>query len=95
MFQAASCQQRSGFLDRAPEAPGAAKVRFADFCACLQRIDRNNRASNKVYRSAMHIALYRSAALSLALAAMLLRALLSDGWMPSANAAGTLFTICS
>jgi hypothetical protein len=43
----------------------------------------------------MHIALHRSAALSLALAAMLLRALLPDGWMPSANASGSLFTICS
>jgi hypothetical protein len=43
----------------------------------------------------MHSALHRSAALSLALAAMLLRVLLPDGWMPSANDSGTLFTICS
>ncbi|HLJ52935.1 MAG TPA: hypothetical protein VKT24_06075 [Rhizomicrobium sp.] len=43
----------------------------------------------------MHTALYRSAALSLALAAMLLRAFLPDGWMPSAPGSGTLFTICS
>lgn len=35
----------------------------------------------------------RSIALSLALCAMLLRALLPDGWMPAANAAG--FVICS
>jgi hypothetical protein len=43
----------------------------------------------------MHISLYRSAALSLALAAMLLRALLPDGWMPSDQAGGAFFTICS
>ena len=41
----------------------------------------------------MRIALHRSAALGLALAAMLLRALLPDGWMPSASV--TLLTICS
>src|SRR5258706_7782302 len=35
----------------------------------------------------------RSAAIALALAAMALRALLPDGWMPSAHAAP--FTICS
>jgi len=43
----------------------------------------------------MRIALHRSAALSLALTAMLLRAFLPDGWMPSAPGSGTLFTICS
>jgi hypothetical protein len=43
----------------------------------------------------MHIALHRSAALSLALAAMLLRALLPDGWMPNDHAGGAFFTICS
>ncbi|MBL6854110.1 MAG: hypothetical protein ISS15_07490 [Alphaproteobacteria bacterium] len=37
----------------------------------------------------------RSIALSLALCAMVLRALLPDGWMPAANAAGTPFVICS
>ena len=39
----------------------------------------------------------RSIAVSLALCAMLLRALLPDGWMPAANAAaaGTPFVICS
>jgi|SRR5579871_2132103 len=36
---------------------------------------------------------YRPLAISLALAAMLLRALLPDGWMPSA--AGSTLTICS
>jgi hypothetical protein len=36
----------------------------------------------------------RSAAISLALCAMVLRALLPDGWMPSAGA-GSLFVICS
>ena len=41
----------------------------------------------------MHIALYRSAALSLALAAMLLRALVPSGWMPSDHVGG--LTICS
>jgi len=41
----------------------------------------------------MRFPLHRSAAISLALAAMLLRALLPDGWMPSADAAP--FTICS
>jgi hypothetical protein len=41
----------------------------------------------------MHIALYRSAAFSLALAAMLLRAFVPNGWMPSDHAGG--FTICS
>ena len=34
-------------------------------------------------------------AVSLALAAMLLRALLPDGWMPAAAASGTPFVICS
>jgi hypothetical protein len=37
----------------------------------------------------------RSAAVALALAAMLLRALLPDGWMPSGHAGGAFFTICS
>ena len=37
----------------------------------------------------------RSIALSLALCAMVLRALLPDGWMPAANAAGPPFVICS
>lgn len=37
----------------------------------------------------------RSAAVSLALCAMLLRALLPDGWMPGANAAVSPFVICS
>lgn len=41
----------------------------------------------------MHLQLDRSAAISLALAAMLLRALLPDGWMPGGEA--TPFTICS
>jgi hypothetical protein len=41
----------------------------------------------------MRFPLHRSAAISLALAAMLLRALLPDGWMPSATASP--FTICS
>ena len=41
----------------------------------------------------MHIALYRSAAFSLALAAMLLRAFVPNGWMPSDHVGG--FTICS
>jgi hypothetical protein len=41
----------------------------------------------------MHIALCRSAAFSLALAAMLLRALVPNGWMPSDHVGG--FTICS
>jgi len=43
----------------------------------------------------MHVALYRSASLSLALAAMLLRAVLPDGWMPSVQVGGAFFTICS
>lgn len=43
----------------------------------------------------MHFSLHRSAALSLALGAMLLRAILPDGWMPSAQSSGSLFTICS
>ena len=43
----------------------------------------------------MHSTLSRSAALSLALAAMLLRAFLPDGWMLGAQAHGALFTICS
>jgi hypothetical protein len=38
---------------------------------------------------------HRSAAISLALCAMVLRALLPDGWMPSAGATGSLFVICS
>jgi len=58
-------------------------------------IDRNNPTSVKVYAPVMHVALYRSAALGLALAAMLLRAFLPDGWMPSDHAGGTFFTICS
>jgi hypothetical protein len=41
----------------------------------------------------MHIALYRSAAFSLALSAMLLRALVPNGWMPSDHVGG--LTICS
>jgi hypothetical protein len=41
----------------------------------------------------MRFPLHRSAAVSIALAAMLLRALLPDGWMPSAGAAP--FTLCS
>ncbi len=41
----------------------------------------------------MHYPLCRSAAVGLALAAMLLRALLPDGWMPSS--AGVPFAICS
>lgn len=43
----------------------------------------------------MHIALHRSAALSLALVAMLLRAFLPDGWMPSVRSSVSPFTICS
>jgi hypothetical protein len=43
----------------------------------------------------MPAALYRSAALGLALAAMLLRTLLPDGWMPSDQAGGAFFTICT
>jgi len=45
----------------------------------------------------MHRATNRSIALSLALCAMVLRALLPDGWMPAANAAeaGAPFVICS
>lgn len=45
----------------------------------------------------MNRAVTRSVALSLALCAMVLRALLPDGWMPAANAAetGTPFVICS
>lgn len=41
----------------------------------------------------MHIAPYRSAAFSLALSAMLLRALVPNGWMPSDHVGG--LTICS
>jgi hypothetical protein len=41
----------------------------------------------------MHVALYRSAAFSLALAAMLLRAFVPNGWMPSDHVGG--LTICS
>jgi len=37
----------------------------------------------------------RSIALSLALCAMVLRALLPEGWMPAAAAAGAPFVICS
>jgi hypothetical protein len=66
---------------------------FRDFSAALAAIDRNNPEPDKVYGSAMHIALYRSAAFSLALAAMLLRALVPNGWMPSDHIGG--FTICS
>jgi hypothetical protein len=45
----------------------------------------------------MHRATNRSIALSLALCAMVLRALLPEGWMPAANAAeaGAPFVICS
>ena len=45
----------------------------------------------------MSRATFRSIAMSLALCAMLLRALLPDGWMPAANAAeaGSHFVICS
>ncbi len=45
----------------------------------------------------MHLSVPRSAALSLALLAMLLRALLPDGWMPNAggDAAASPFVICS
>ena len=45
----------------------------------------------------MSRATFRSIAVSLALCAMVLRALLPDGWMPAANAAetGTPFVICS
>ncbi|HUO89038.1 MAG TPA: hypothetical protein VMU08_07680 [Rhizomicrobium sp.] len=45
----------------------------------------------------MNRATFRSIAVSLALCAMVLRALLPDGWMPAANAAeaGTPFVICS
>ena len=42
----------------------------------------------------MRLPFSRSAAVSLALCAMLLRALLPDGWMPAATA-GTPFVICS
>ena len=41
----------------------------------------------------MHLPFHRSLAVNLALAAMVLRALLPDGWMPSTGAAP--FTICS
>ncbi|MEJ0026783.1 MAG: hypothetical protein WDN01_12210 [Rhizomicrobium sp.] len=41
----------------------------------------------------MRLPLSRSAAISLALCAMVLRALLPDGWMPAA--AGSPFVICS
>lgn len=43
----------------------------------------------------MRLSGYRSVAVSLALCAMVLRALLPDGWMPAANAAGAPFVICS
>jgi hypothetical protein len=39
--------------------------------------------------------LSKQLAVSLALAAMLLRALLPDGWMPASAGSGTPFTICS
>lgn len=39
--------------------------------------------------------LSRQLAVSLALAAMMLRALLPDGWMPSAQASGSPLVICS
>ncbi len=41
----------------------------------------------------MRLPFYRSASVSLALCAMVLRALLPDGWMPAA--AGSPFVICS
>jgi hypothetical protein len=43
----------------------------------------------------MSRATFRSIAVSLALCAMVLRALLPDGWMPAANAAETPLVICS
>ena len=48
-------------------------------------------------QTGMNRAVTRSVALSLALCAMVLRALLPDGWMPAANAAetGAPFVICS
>lgn len=68
---------------------------FSNFSAASVPIDRNNPPPAKVYAPAMHVTLYRSASLSLALAAMLLRAVLPDGWMPSAQVGGAFFTICS
>jgi hypothetical protein len=43
----------------------------------------------------MRLPLSRQLAISLALCAMLLRALLPDGWMPASAASGSPFEICS
>jgi hypothetical protein len=43
----------------------------------------------------MRLPFHRSAAISLALCAMLLRALLPDGWMPAAAGSPSPFVICS
>ncbi|HJW39827.1 MAG TPA: hypothetical protein VJ476_01215 [Rhizomicrobium sp.] len=43
----------------------------------------------------MRLSSYRSVAVTLALCAMVLRALLPDGWMPAATAGPAPFVICS
>ena len=43
----------------------------------------------------MRLPFHRSAAIGLALCAMVLRALLPDGWMPAAAAGSSPFVICS
>jgi hypothetical protein len=54
-------------------------------------------ARKNVREGFMRLSFFRQLAVSLALAAMLLRALLPDGWMPNtrADAAASPFVICS